>query len=171
MTSRPPSSLSPSSKLDLDVVSSRMEAKAIPQQDKVMTQNHQATTHQWDAAGAVPTTTSASQPQGQARLTKFRRPSPLKFSGKIRAQPLKSYVRHQQLETGTTSSQFSSQQSERYRDFQCDESHIHRKNTTKKICFSCHKVGHLVRIFPMKKRTTATGIFQEVENKSIKPQH
>ena len=82
MTSRPPSSLSPSSKLDLDVVSSRMEAKAIPQQVRVMTQNHQATTHQWDAAGVVPTTTSASQPQGQARLTKFRRPNPLKFSGK-----------------------------------------------------------------------------------------
>jgi len=150
MTSRPPSSLSPSSKLDLEVVSSKMEAKAIPQQDRVMTQNHQATTHQWDAAGAVPTTTSASQPQGQVRLTKFKRPNPLKFSGKIRAQPLKSYVRHQQLETGTTSSQFSSQQSERYRDFQCDESHIPRKNTTKKICFSCHKVGHLVRNCPMK---------------------
>jgi len=116
--------------------------------------------HQWDVARAVATTTFASQPQGQARLTKFRRSNPLKFSGKIRAQPPKPFVRHQQLETGTISSQFNSQQLERYRDFQCGGSHIPRKNTTKKICFSCHKVGHFVRYCPMKKRITATGIFQ-----------
>jgi len=94
MTSRP---LSPSSKLDLHVVSSGMEAKAIPQQDRVMTQNHQAITHQWDAARVVATTTSASQLHGQVGLTKFRRHNPLKFSGKIKAQPPKLYVRHQQL--------------------------------------------------------------------------
>jgi len=51
--------------------------------------------HQWDVARAVATTSSVSQPQGQAGLTEFKRHKPLKFTGKINTQPSKSYVRHQ----------------------------------------------------------------------------
>jgi len=60
--------------------------------------------HQWDVPRAA-TTFSVSQPQGQVELTEFQMHKPLKFSGKIRPQPLKPYVRHQHLKARTTSPQ------------------------------------------------------------------